>query len=517
MTQASTPPARAAGRPQIAMLWLMALPVIVLIIIGFGVGLGGVRGVDIQILALALITGAVSCVPIILDIGRPFERRHLLLGFFLFSHLVFFVVSVFTTYFFADVMLGREEYDVLDLKALRPTDIVNGQIAVLVGLLSLLAGHAIPIGRLVPGGVPRPRREWTYQATLVVSLIMIPLGWMVFLSSQYGVLPTRVGSGFIGQLSNATYFGIALLMLSYLRYRSRASLLLIALLIPPTMAFNYFTGSKGLFFAPAAVALIAYIVVTRRIRLRWFVVGFVAMSLFYPIADFQRQVILHGNTRGAAYALQKPFEVISRTARFAGSKDFNDLLVQGIAATSIRFDGLGVASVIVRDCPSRVPFQGGWSLGYIPLSYVPRIVWPGKPDLAPGLWVTAHFGAGPGVFSHTGSTWVGELWYSFGWFGVMIGMAVMGIFLRVLHEMLFQPEAVIPAQLMSVIVLFTIPPTLGGALIGPVNGVIFGAMPLVITHWCVRVMSGAPRRSTGFENQPGDLASQADSGILEPR
>ena len=157
----------------------------------------------------------------------------------------------------------------------------------------------------MPGGVPTPRRDWTFRATLMVAMFMIPLGWMIFLASQFGFLPKRVGSGFIGMISNSTYFGIGLLMLTYLRHRSREALWLMLLLIPPSMAFNFLSGSKTAFLSPAAMVVVAYIVVRRRIAIRWILVGIAAVIIIYPIAEFQRRVILHGNTRGAAYALRK--------------------------------------------------------------------------------------------------------------------------------------------------------------------------------------------------------------------
>ena len=172
MTQANGARGRTSRGTSPALLSLMALPVFVLMGVGFGVALG-VRGVDVQVLAFALITAAVAFVPMILDFGRTPAQRHLLLFFLLLSYLVFFVSSVFTTYFFADFFL-RREYANTDLKAIRPTDIARGQIAVLAGLLALLAGYSIPIGRLVPGGIPRPRRDWSFQATLVVALTTIP-------------------------------------------------------------------------------------------------------------------------------------------------------------------------------------------------------------------------------------------------------------------------------------------------------------------------------------------------------
>ena len=140
---------------------------------------------------------------------------------------------------------------------------------------------------------------------------------------------------------------------------------------------------------------VAYIVVKRRIAIRWIFVAIAAVILIYPIAEFQRRVILRGNTQGAVYALQRPVEMISRISRFVGSQEFGDYLMQGVQATSRRSDGLGILSVIVRDCPSRVPYQGGWTLGYIVLSYVPRIVWADKPDMTTGLWVTENFGRRP--------------------------------------------------------------------------------------------------------------------------
>jgi hypothetical protein len=130
-----------------------------------------------------------------------------------------------------------------------------------------------------------------------------------------------------------------------------------------------------------------------------------------------------------------------------------------------------------------------------------------------GGWVTEHFAGGPGVMSSTGSTWVGELWFNFGWPGVVIGMILVGVYFRTLHEILFKQGAVMPAQIMSVIVLFAIPPSLGGTLLAPVNGVIITALPLMFAHWGVRLMSGTLRPATPGGGGSADLATGARAGI----
>jgi hypothetical protein len=497
------------GRPQLTALWLMALPLIVLLGTGMGYAFG-VRGGDIQVLALALLTGAVAFVPVILDIGRPAQRRHVLLSVVSFSWFVFFVLSVFTTYFFADFVVRREEYSGMDLAGLRPADIVRGQLGALVGLLGMQLGYSVPISKLIPGGVPRPRYEWPYRSTLIVALFMIPLGWVLYGAGQLGLMPKRLGSGFLGSFANVAYYGIALLMLVYLRFRTRGPLRMMMLLIPPTMFFNFFTGSKGLFLAPIAMVAIAYIVVMRRVRLRWIALAVVAFSLLYPVAEFYRRVVLKNYSLGASYALQRPIEVLSKISTFATSIPPSEYLLSGISATSMRFDGLGITTVIMRDCPNPIPYQGGWTIGYIALSYVPRIVWADKPEMTSGQWVTDNFGGGPVIRSSTGSSWVGEFYFNFGFPGIALGMLVMGVYFRVLHEMLLHPNAVFASQLMAVIVLYAIPPQLGGSLMAPVNGTIMGSLPVVMAHWGVRLFGGRPRKFVIDDEPEPELAAEAN-------
>ncbi len=499
------------GRPRLATLLLFALPAIVVIWTGIGAAVG-VSGSDFTILALALLTGAIALVPLILDVGRPYQRRHLLLTFTALAFIGNFVVSVFTTYFLYDVVVQSEYLVKLDLKSIRPADIVNGQIAVLISLLLLLAGYAIPVGRVLRGGIMTMRRDWTYQATLRMAAFMIPLGWMIFLTSQFGFLPKRFGSGFLGMISNSTYFGLALLMLSYLRYRSRGALWMMLLLLPPSMAFNFLTGSKTAFFSPPAIVAVAYIVAKRRIAIRWVVLGIAAVILIYPIAEFQRRVILRGNTRGAAYALRNPVELVSRLSRFVASQEIGDYLMQGVQATTRRSDGLGILSVILRDCPSPVPYQGGWTISYIALSYVPRIVWADKPDMTTGIWVTENFGSGHGVRSHTAPTWIGELYFNFGWAGIVIGMLFMGVFTRALHELLFQANAPMPAQILAIVVLFAFPQSVMGQLLMAVNSVFFGAMPVALAHWGVRILGGTTLPAPAADS-PRSFATSVTAGV----
>jgi hypothetical protein len=481
--------ARADGsRPQVAAVGLAALPIVGMLIFAFGMLLG-TRPAHVPMLALALATGMLSLVPLLLDQARPPERRHVFLTLLSISWGVGFALPIFTQYFALggyDPSLGPTT-----LLGMHPADVVNGQVLVLVGFVSMLVGYAAPLGAVLARGLPQPRRDWSLTGALAVALVMIPLGWALFLMGQFGLVPRWAGSGVLGVLAATATFGIALLMAIYLRYRSRIAFLILWLAVPPTMGFNFFTGSKGLFFAPLAMVALTYVVVNRRFRIRWGVTAVVVFSLFYPISQFYREVVLEGFTRRSVEVLADPEDALRRVSTYASTFEFRELFLQGLAMTSTRFSGLDLATIIMRDTPDRVPFQGGWTIGYVFMAYIPRVLWPGKPMLSIGQWVTDHYGGGPSIRSQTGPTWVGELFFNFGWSGVVLGMFLLGMYFRVLNGSVYQARAPLPVVWTAVAAAYYVVPAVNSSLTPPINVVPFYGGMIFAIHLIVIFVGGA--------------------------
>jgi hypothetical protein len=420
----------------------------------------------------------------------PRERRSLLLSVFSFSYFVFFLVPVFVFY------LGESGYQPEGAPnpiPLTPETVTKGALAALVGYAMLLAGFFLPLGRIAAKVVPQMRREWSAEAALGVALLMIPLGWTVVLAGQLGLIPERAGSGVLGAIAQATSFGIGLIALVYMRYRSRISLALLLVVSVPTMAFNFFTSSKILFLMPFVMVAIAHIIVSRQLRGWWFAGFLVVMSLFYPVSQFYREY-LFGNQLTAVQVIASPQRVFGMIGRFASTFEPMEYFQVGLETTARRLDGLGILSVTVRDAGTRVPFQGGWSIAYIPASYVPRLVWPGKPKFTIGQWVTDNFGFGPHIHSSTGSTWMGELYYNFGWMGIITGMALLGVWFRFLQESFLGIDATIPALLAGIVTILSLAAGVGGDLLGATNRVTFAVAPIVLAHLVVRAVTAPPAR-----------------------
>jgi predicted phage tail protein len=476
---------REQGRPLIVLLGLAALPVAGALTFATGLAVG-TKPEHIAPLALAIVTGMLALVPLILDQGRPAHRRHILITLVSLSWMVNYSLAIFTQYFLVG---GYNPARLTQVSGLAPADLVNGQLAALIGLGLLLLAYALPIGNTAAAAFPQPKREWSGAAALAVAVVLIPLGWSIYLAGQFQVIPKRLGSGVLGIVANATIYGISLLTLIYLRHRSRLALLMLCAAIPPTMFFNFFTGSKGRFFAPLAMVALTYVATRRQIRVRWVIVGIVALALLYPAAEFYRQVVLEENTLTAITMLKNPEAALRRVSAYTSTFDFGEYLASGVQMTTGRFAGVGITSIILRDTPERVPYQGGWTIGYIFLSYVPRILWPGNPDMSIGQWVTDHYMGGPSIRSNTGPSWVGELYFNFGYLGIVVGMLVLGVYFRILHEAFFNPDATMPLRWVGVIQIYLTVPAVSGGVIAPINAlVLFGGMTLVI-HGIIRMLA----------------------------
>jgi hypothetical protein len=187
---------------------------------------------------------------------------------------------------------------------------------------------------------------------------------------------------------------------------------------------------------------------------------------------------------------QRAFKVIQG---FASTFQPGEYVKLGFETTGRRLDALAYLSVILRDTGTRVPYQNGRTLSYIPLGFIPRLFWPGKPEFTTGQWVTDNYGHGPQIKSSTGCTWMGEFYFNFGWPGLIIGMAVLGVWFRFLQESFLRIDATIPALLGGIAAILPIATGVGGDLLAAFNTVVLAVMPIVLLHLLVRVITPRPR------------------------
>ena len=495
MSENVFPAPQALARPVDLATIFVGILLLALLILMIGI-VAGVAGTELAMLATSLVMLIASVTPFALTRAVPVERRHILLSLWAMGMGVYFALPVFTQYFF----LTEPVDGITRIRNIQPEDILNGQLTALLALSCAYIGYFYPVGRFVAQVLPGPKVDWSHNATLMVALVMIPAGWFVTIGGQLGLIPSRLGSGALGSIGTASYMGLGLLTIMMLKYRSRPALLLALLLLVPTMLFAFLTGSKRFVLSPVMCIALGYFVCVRRIQLRWVVLGAISLVMLYPIATFYREFVLRGYSVGLGDVITNPGRIIFLLSSFLASANFSEYLEAGIASSTSRLDALGILTVIVRDTPDIVPFQGGWTIGYVFVSFIPRIIWAGKPSIGIGQWVTDNYGSEGMITSNTGSTWVGELFFNFGFAGVVIGMLIIGMYFRILHETLFRSMTV-PAMFASIVVLWATCTTIEMNLIAPFNGTIFTLVPVLVAHIAVRTLS-QPNRPIGGPQSP---------------
>ncbi len=485
------------------MLLLAALPVAAMLIFAVAL-LGGVEGADVGVLALALLTALVACIPLAIDQGRPPSKRRILLSMFSLFYLAYYVTPALTYYIPAH---GPIDAPGMELTMLTPNDIAVGQSVALLGLLSMFLGHYVfgvsPLSRLIP----RANRDWSPATVLGVAYFMILLGWVIQILLVVGLMPAALGSGVVTTIGSGLIYGNVLLTYAVLRHRSHLAFLTLCFTVPITSALGFFTGSKlAVVIAPTIMAL-TVILYRRRIRARWVVLAIVSLALIFPASYFVRDAILEGNTLSVKDALRDPGRTLSRVSRFVSSNRPLDYFSGGLEATGARLDGLGLTSVIIRETPSRVPYQRGRTLALFFVAFVPRILWPEKPEITIGQWITDHYGSGPGVKSATAPSTLGDYYLNFGLAGAVGGLMLLGVILRATHESLLSGQPTAPGLLGAAVILFQLTLRFEGNVAAQYAGTVIALVPILAVHFLIRMLAPPPnrlRRDDASESLPAD-------------
>jgi hypothetical protein len=463
--------------------------------IAFGLVLG-VRGGNLATLVLCVSVAVVSLIPILADQTQSPEKRNILLSLFCLAYIARYVIS--------PIILYVPESGVVDvpgmyLSMLRPWDVAMGEFVVLVALLSFLAGHMIPVARTIISRTSRSYRDWSPAVTLAIGVGLILFGWLISIATSLGLIPAALGSGVVSILASSMIYGNVLLALGYFRYGSRFALIVLVAIVPVTMLVGFLSGSKTSTLLPIAFVALTYVLEKRRVPVTFIAVGALLLAVIYPASEYVRAYLLRGEAQSVAELLKESGSATSDVSEYVRSREMGDYLSEGFSAVAARLDSTGVVSVIVRDTPRLSPYQNGSTLVLFFVSFVPRALWPEKPNIAIGQFITDVYGSGPEVESSTGPSQIGDYYLNFGYGGVIAGMFTLGVLFRIAFEFLLArrrcPSA--PALLATIAILFSIVITFETNVALAQSRVFFFLVPIVALDYFVRLLGGTRKVESG--------------------
>ncbi len=265
------------------------------------------------------------------------------------------------------------------------------------------------------------------------------MAWcFVFIQMLFPVLPPAVKAlPSLGQFVEVVgTFGLALLLAhSFAReLPAREIVLLYGLVVPALLVRYTASGAVAPVFTFLIFLALIYVYVQKKVPpLAVVLVGALLVVFLQGGKAEYRQL-----TWGGAYEDAGTFEKAVLFARCS----MQQLTGQGSAAvletSTNRLNQLWVFATVMQETPAQVPYQGGRT--YLPLltKWIPRALWPGKPEEITGN----QFGRLYGLLATNDETtslnlpWLAEFYMNFGLAGVLSGMFLVGLFFRLLRQML---------------------------------------------------------------------------------
>lgn len=220
---------------------------------------------------------------------------------------------------------------------------------------------------------------------------------------------------------------LAILILAYAqcRYKRAYMLPLVVVIVLVQLVFGFVIDVKGEALIGAILVVVTKLLVDGRIPKGWLIAFIAFVAVAFPALQANR--ILRNqyhldNTEVAQRLLDVAKEAFVR----------GEQLSSGPVRTATVFERgslKGPVEMIITRTGDDVRFQNGYTLTPIYAAFIPRIVWPNKPDVSTGQLVNKEFQVSENAYVYISPSHLGELYWNFGWTGVSVGMLLIGLLL----------------------------------------------------------------------------------------
>jgi hypothetical protein len=229
---------------------------------------------------------------------------------------------------------------------------------------------------------------------------------------------------------------LALIIATIERYCARHDPLwrmIFVVVLSSELLWGLISGSKGALLQNFIVLALVSSFVQRRLNLRWLVIAFLALVLFYPFSNAYRSVVTGRDAvevTSFAEAARAGQMALGELASPGANPGYS--WRDGLNSTLGRIDLLTCVAEVLTLGPRAGIVKGNvqwWMLPIYP--FVPRFLWPSKPILQEGGWFTVALRGGSGDAATIGTsiavTYPGDLCLRFGLPGMLVGMFVLGV------------------------------------------------------------------------------------------
>lgn len=311
------------------------------------------------------------------------------------------------------------------------------EVAVLLGLACYLAGYLLTASAPTPA--TQQVTDWSQSAVLIAGLSMWIVGAAAIVDYQVFLAPEKTAESYahaMAALGPMRLFfmmlaqmlaplGMLILAYGYARYRTLLWLLVIVGMLAGQFAVAFLTAIRGQALTPLAIIVVALTLTRNRIPRTWLAVSILSAGVFMTILTVSRTVTAEGGLTRKAVA-ENLSRIIDRVVAFqekAEQSGGHEQTQQSLLQRAFIKDSVELA---IQHTGVDVPFENGRTLEAIPFAFIPRVIYPTKKDVAVGLVFNHEFVHGD-YDTNISPSHLGELYWNFGWPGVIFGMGGIGL------------------------------------------------------------------------------------------
>ncbi len=307
------------------------------------------------------------------------------------------------------------------------------EVAILVAGILTVAAYRLAVPAESPAATGATVQDWNLGIVLAVGLVI----WIYGMASTWIWQVDIIRRAFDALQNTGTLkvllvtagrlvhpLGPALLAYAFIVSRKLRLAPLILAMVLLEFALGFVEDSKEIAVQAGVIVLMAKFLIDGRIPKSWMLAAALTVTLTFPVFQAYRAEVLQlrGEDRAqAALELGKNLD-LALHADTSLNSDSNLTLRSFVNRVSYK----PTIELIVERVGTAAPFQHGKTLAPLLSSFVPRFLWPDKPDLSVGQYFNRELHISDAEDTYISTTMLGEMYWNFGWFGIVAGFLVFG-------------------------------------------------------------------------------------------
>lgn len=306
-----------------------------------------------------------------------------------------------------------------------------GEIAILIGVGSFILGYTAVTRLYSDRNAGVLTREWSPRATLGIGVALWIVGFCIVANWQFGV-----GAGFAGNATPSAFLGfvsllrlfhmLGALIVIYLFLTSRSKIALMTMLgmMAADAVLGFIGGAKEIALRAPILYLFSTLLLRERLPLVQGIIFILAAGILFSLFSAYRDEV---HTRGES--LEKALQNLDSRLDSITGRDVSsgERLSGGLDYFVIRISMKPLVEMTVARTGNDVEFQNGRTIAPLLYAFIPRLILPDKADNAmTGRLFNREFGVSEAPETYIACSQLAELYWNFGWPGVVIGMFIIG-------------------------------------------------------------------------------------------